>query len=148
MRARRRQALASGSAAARDGVSKRRRLRLHRLKCHAPVQFAVGTTRQLRRPTEMKVGMSRVADRPTAVMSLESIYGLGLLGLGHVSHDNCGGEGCGPVRKIRTDVVEIALYRGEACRLQLGRYATYWRARSGPDLLAIAQAAGACRTRP
>src|SRR5215467_12069898 len=80
---RRRQAH-SGRAAARRDVRKRGCLRLHRLKCHAPVQFAVRTTLKLRCPTEMKVGMSWVANRPTAVMLLECSYSLGFLGLGHV----------------------------------------------------------------
>jgi hypothetical protein len=60
----------------------------------------------------MKVRVSRIADGPTAVISLESVdglgSGLGLLGLGHVGHDNSCVEGCGPNRKIRTDVLEMA----------------------------------------
>ena len=94
------------------------------------MQFAVRTPQQLRRPTEMKVRLSRVSDGPTAVMWLEGVYGLGFLGLGHVGDDNSCGEGCDPIREIRTDVLEMDLYRGMPRPLQLGRYAAYWQTRS------------------
>jgi hypothetical protein len=59
----------------------------------------------------MKVRVSRISDGPTAVISFESVYGLrfglGFVGLGHGRHDNFGGEDCGPIREIRTDVLEI-----------------------------------------
>src|SRR5262245_6474668 len=98
-RRRRPEGVKLGRAAARGGTWERRRLRLHRLKRHAPVQFAVRPPQQLRRSTEMKVRVSRIADGPTAVISFESVYGLGLLGLGHFGPDNSCGEGCAPSAK-------------------------------------------------
>jgi hypothetical protein len=71
-----------------------------------------GTVRaplQLRGPAEMKVRMARVTDRPAAVMAFESIHGLGLLDLGHLGYDDSNKDRAGPIRKIRTDVVEIAV---------------------------------------
>ena len=67
---------------------------------------------QLRRPTEMKVWMARVTDRPTAIMPLESVHGLGLLGLTHLGYDNCIKRRAKPIPAIRTDVVETTPYIG------------------------------------
>src|SRR5262245_53308390 len=143
-RRRRPEGVKLGRAAARGGTWERRRLRLHRLKRHAPVQFAVRPPQQLRRSTEMKVCVSRIADGPTAVISFESVYGLGsglgLLRLGHVGHDNSCGEGGGPIREIRTDVLEILLYRSVARRLQCSGNATYWQGRSRLSAMPFARA--------
>ena len=54
--------------------------RPRRLKCHAPVQRAVGTTRQLRRAAEVEIRVARLADRPAAVVPLEVEECLRLVG--------------------------------------------------------------------
>jgi hypothetical protein len=53
--------------------------------CHAPVELAVGTTGYLWRAAEVEIRVSRISDRPAAVIPLKCVDRLGFLGfLGHV----------------------------------------------------------------
>jgi len=54
---------------------------------HAPVNFAVGTTDRLSCTAEVEIRVSRVTDRPPAVIPLKVSDSLGFLGF--LCHGNC-----------------------------------------------------------
>ena len=95
--ARRRPGTRLGSATGRQNHSRPHFTGFRRLERHSPVKFAVGASSKAPLPAEMEIRVLRIADRPPAVVLLESGYRLLLLLLGHDTsflHTHGARQGC------------------------------------------------------